>query len=130
VTPHDEAEVRVFNILRGEAEEVRHTAFGSVGTLFSGRGIECVWVSKLDEQVDPDWFSSDDVDVMLVVQGRLRVEFEPSSLADRELKTGDLLVLPAGVRCRAYRWPRDSETAAVFLAIYPLSEVPDERPSS
>jgi hypothetical protein len=62
VTPHDETEVRVFNILRGEAEEVRRTAFGSVGTLFSGRGIECVSVSKLDEQVDPDWFSSDDVD--------------------------------------------------------------------
>jgi len=114
---------QVFNVVRGEAREIRHTAFGSVGTVFSGCGIECVWVSKLDEQVDPDWFSSDDVDLIIVVQGQLKFEFEVRSLADRVLATGELLVIPAQTKCRAYRWPRDSKEAAVFVAVYPSSTV-------
>ncbi|HLQ57214.1 MAG TPA: hypothetical protein VK162_23450 [Streptosporangiaceae bacterium] len=36
------------------------------------------------------------------------------------LTVGDALVLPAGCRCRAYRWPPDAQEAAVFLAAYPL----------
>jgi hypothetical protein len=42
-------------------------------------------------------------------------------------EAGDLLVLPANTRCRAYRWPRDSRTAAVFLAVYPHAA--GERPA-
>ena len=109
---------RVLNVLRGEAMETRSTAFGEVGTLFSGPKIECVWVRKLDEQVDPGWFQSDQVDLMLVVQGGLKVEFESETYADTLLQVGDLLVLPAGVRCRAYRWPRDAQNASIFVAAY------------
>lgn len=29
------------------------------------------------------------------------------------------MVLPANTRCRAYRWPRDSRAATVFLAVCP-----------
>jgi quercetin dioxygenase-like cupin family protein len=109
---------RVFNILRREAIEIKQTPFGDVGRVFSGEGLEAVWVSKHDEQIAPDWFSQDTVDLLLVVQGQLRVEFE--SQADAlVLQPGDLLVLPANTRCRAYRWPRDRRVATVFVAVYP-----------
>ena len=110
---------QVFNVLRGEALERRSTPFGEVGTVFSGSGLELVWVSKQAEAIDEDWFCSGDVDLILVVQGRLKVEFEAPGLADRVLSLGDVLVLPAGERCRAYRWPREADDATVFVAAYP-----------
>ena len=67
--------LRVFNVLRGEASQVRSTPSGDVGTVFSGQGIEMVWMSKLAEPIDPDWFSSDEVDLILVVLGQLKFEF-------------------------------------------------------
>ena len=111
---------QVFNVLRGEAVERRSTPFGEVGTVFSGSGLELVWVSKQAEAIDEDWFCSGDVDLLLVVQGRLKVEFEAAGLADRVLSVGDVLVLPPGERCRAYRWPREAEAATVFVAAYPV----------
>jgi uncharacterized protein YjlB len=110
----------VFNVLRGEAARVRSTAFGETGTVFSGSGIELVWVSKQDEAVDEDWFRSDEVDLILVVQGQLKVEFESPGRDDLVLSVGDVLVLPAGERCRAYRWPREARAATVFVAAYPV----------
>ena len=59
----------VFNVALGQAREVRSTLFGDVGTVFSGQGIEMVWVSKPAEPIDQNWFSSDRVDLILVVQG-------------------------------------------------------------
>ena len=96
------------------------TPFGEVGTVFSGSGIELVWVSKQGEPVDEDWFRSEDVDLILVVQGQLKVEFESPDHADQVLDVGDLLVLRAGERCRAYRWPREARAATVFVAAYPV----------
>jgi uncharacterized protein YjlB len=115
----DDGAPRVLNILSGEATGTRATAFGEVGTIFRGQEIECVWVRKGDEQIDPGWFESDRVDLMLVVQGALKVEFEAEDYADRILRVGDVLVLPAGVRCRAYRWPRNAPDASIFVAAYP-----------
>jgi hypothetical protein len=43
--------------LLGEAREVRSTPFGDVGTVFCGQGIEMVWVSKMAEPIDQNWFS-------------------------------------------------------------------------
>ena len=111
--------MRVFNVLRGEAEQVRSTTYGAVGTVFSGSGIELVWVRKQDEPIDEGWFSSDEVDLLLVLQGQLRFEFEAADRADLVLGEGDVIVLPAGERCRAYRWPRDAREATVFIAAYP-----------
>ncbi len=99
---------QVFNILRGQAS-----------TVFSGQGIEMVWVSKLAEPIDENWFSSEEVDLILVVQGELKFEFESPSQPDRVLSAGEVLVLPAGERCRAYRWPRDAREATIFVAAYP-----------
>ncbi len=113
---------RVLNILNGEAADVRLTPYGNVGTIFSGSGIELVWVSKQGEPVDEGWFSSDEVDLILVVRGRLRFEFESADWADRVLDPGQVLILPAGERCRAYRWPRDAAEATVFVAAYPARD--------
>ena len=116
-----EGKPRVFRILRQNALEIKNTPFGSVGKLFSGEGIEAVWVRKQNEDIDPDWFSQPLVDLILVVQGKLKVEFERSDLSSQVLEPGDLLILPANTRCRAYRWPRDAEEATVFIAVYPVT---------
>jgi nitroimidazol reductase NimA-like FMN-containing flavoprotein (pyridoxamine 5'-phosphate oxidase superfamily) len=109
-------ELRVVNVLSGEAAAVRQTPFGDVGTVFSSADLEVVWVSKLGEPVDEHWFSSHDPDVILVVQGQLKFEFENPAEADRVLGVGDVLTLPAETRCRAYSWPRHASQAAVFVA--------------
>jgi hypothetical protein len=109
----------LFNVLKGEGLEVTPSSYGSVGRLVATEGIEVVWVSKDNEEVDPGWFSQDRVDVILVVQGQLRFEFADASLATRVLNVGDCMVLPANTLCRAYRWPRDRREAAVFVAMYP-----------
>jgi hypothetical protein len=93
-----------------------------VGEVYSGGGIELVWVSKLDEEIDPGWFSTDTVDLMLIVQGRLRVEFADEQLEDLTFEPGQLLVLPAHTRCRAYRWPREAKQPTIFVAFYPANE--------
>jgi len=110
-----------FNILNDEALEITHSAYGSVGRLFTGDGLEAVWVKKEAEEIDPDWFIQPVVDLILVVQGNLKVEFERTDLEPRVLKPGDMLVLPADTRCRAYRWPRDAAEATIFLAVYPTA---------
>jgi len=56
-----------------------------VGTVFSGEGIEVVWVRKAGERIDPEWFVPESVDLLTVLRGRLRVEFK-----DRRWGTGDL----------------------------------------
>ncbi len=113
-------DVRVLNVLSGEAVHVRATPFGDVGTVFADRDMEVVWVRKHGEPVDENWFSSHEPDVILVVQGQLKFEFEAPSERDRVLRAGDALVLPARMRCRAYSWPRNGREAAVFVAAYPV----------
>ncbi|HLO13642.1 MAG TPA: hypothetical protein VK206_02360 [Anaerolineales bacterium] len=110
---------RIFQILNEEALEIQHSPFGSVGNIFSGEGVEAVWVKKQSEKIDPDWFSQPMVDLIVVLKGKLRLEFEQNDLEPCVLEQGDLLVLQPGTRCRAYSWPRDSEESAVFLAVYP-----------
>jgi len=103
--------------LEGEAVEVHATPYGSVGTILDSDSTEVVWVCKQDEDIDPGWFSQRDTDVLCVVAGQLRVEFKAEQSATLTLRQGDVLVLPPDTACRAYRWPRDSKQAAVFLAV-------------
>ncbi len=110
---------RTFRILREDAMDIRHSPFGSVGTLLRRDGIEAVWVKKEREEIDQDWFSQSVIDLIVVVQGTLRVEFERADVPPCTLEVGDLLILPPETQCRAYRWPRDAGQAAVFLAVYP-----------
>lgn len=113
---------RIFHILQREALEIKTTPYGCVGGVFSGEGIEAVWVSKQDEAIDREWFSQSKVDLIIVLQGQLRVEFEQQDLVPQVLHPGDLLILPSDTRCRAYRWPRDLKEATVFLAVYPAEQ--------
>ena len=70
--------------------------------------------------IDAEWFSQPTVDLLIVPQGQLRVEFEQTHQASVVLGPGELLVLPPHTRCRAYRWPRDRQEATIFLAVYPV----------
>ena len=110
----------VFHLTKGDAKRTKRTRFGSVGMLFHGDGIEAVSVSKENEEIDPKWFSQKKVDLITVLQGRLCFEFEREDLASQILGAGDMLVLPAEVRCRAYRWPRSAKRPTLFLAVYPV----------
>ena len=112
---------QLFRILCEDALEIHHSAFGSVGKIFRGEGVEAVWVKKQSEEIDPDWFSQPTADLILVVRGKLKIEFERSDLPPFVLEPGDLLVLPSDTRCRAYRWPRDAEEPTIFFAVYPVS---------
>ncbi len=111
---------KVYNILQDEALEITQSAYGSVGRLFTGEGLEAVWVKKEAEEVDPGWFVQPMVDLILVVQGKLRVEYERPDHSPRVLSAGEMLVLPANTRCKAYRWPRKARQATIFLAVYPI----------
>ncbi|HLJ68928.1 MAG TPA: hypothetical protein VKX16_16365 [Chloroflexota bacterium] len=112
---------RVFDILDGQASDTRDTPYGVVGMVHSDEGIEAVWVRKQDEAVDPEWFSQQMVDLILLLQGQLRVEFVDPKLPDLTMQPGQVLVLPAGIECRAYRWPRDAVQPTIFFAAYPKS---------
>src|SRR4030067_231648 len=108
----------IFHTLRGEAMEINHSSFGSVGKLFNGEGIEAVWVKKESEEINPDWFSQPMVDLILVVKGKLKFEVERTDLLTSVVEPGDMIVLPPETKCRAYRWPRERKGATVFLAGY------------
>jgi uncharacterized protein len=118
----DNAAPLVFNVLAGEASHIRATPFGDVGTVFSGQRMEFVWVSKHGEPIDENWFSMKEVDLIMVIQGQLKLEFDSPAQHDRVLSAGEVLVLPAEARCRAFRWPRDSGHPTIFVAAYPTPE--------
>ncbi len=108
-----------FNLINDEALEITHSSYGSVGHIFTGGGLEAVWVKKEAEEIDPGWFEQPTVDMILVVQGNLKVEFEQPGPIARVLKPGEMLILPPNICCRAYRWPREAKDATIFLAVYP-----------
>lgn len=111
---------QVFQILQDEALEITHSAYGSVGRIFTGEGLEAVWVKKEAEEIDPGWFIQPVVDLILVVRGKLRVEYERPDMSPNVLSPGEMLVMPQNTRCRAYRWPREAKEGTVFLAVYPV----------
>ncbi len=110
---------QIFNLLNDEALDISHSLFGSVGRMYTGQGLEAVWVKKEAEEIDPGWFSQPVVDLILVVQGQLKIEYEQPGIETRILNPGELLILPPDTRCRAYRWPREASKGTIFLAIYP-----------
>lgn len=109
---------RVFRAISREAIEVRRGPTGDVGLLFRGEGIEAVWVSKRAETIDRRWFQYPRIDLLAVLQGRLKVELRGERSRPRILRPGDVLVLPPNTQCRAYRWPRSVGKPTVFLAVY------------
>jgi len=104
----DDTVLQVFNVLRGEAHQIRSTPFGDVGTVFYGRGMELVWVSKHGEPVDDSSFRMKAVDLIMVLQGQLKFEFESPGLDDRvragrgtdPAARGAMPRLPLAARCQ------------------------------
>jgi hypothetical protein len=109
---------QVFRVYSREAQGIRKSPTGDVGLLYSGEGVEAVWVSKANERIDRRWFRYPKIDLLLVVRGRLRVEFKDDRPRPRVLGPGAFLVLPRGTACRAYRWPRSAAKPTVFVAFY------------
>ena len=120
----DRAHPRFLDVMHGDADTVRDTPYGKVGTIYSDRAIEMVWVSKQGEAIDPGWVCQDSVDLLVVLQGRLKVEFETAASPGRVMMPGEVLVLPPRTRCRAYGWPRNATRATIFLAVYPQEGTP------
>ena len=62
---HDEQlEPQVFRVLQGEALDIHRSPTGHVGRVFSGEGLEAVWVAKQQEVIDTEWFSMPSVGVV------------------------------------------------------------------
>lgn len=118
----EQQEPHVFRLLQEEALDIHHSPTGRVGRVFRGEGLEAVWVAKQREVIDSAWFSQPTVDLLIILQGQLRVEFEQELQSPVVLEPGDLLALPSNTRCRAYRWPRDRQEATIFLAVYPVRD--------
>ena len=120
---HDEHQKpQVFRLLQGEMLDIHRSPTGHVGRLFRGEGLEVVWVAKQQEVIDAEWFSQPSVDMLIILQGQLRVEYEQTHQASVVPGPGDLLVLPAHTRCLDYRLSRDRQEVTIFLAVYPVWE--------
>jgi hypothetical protein len=114
---------KVIDLLAAVRPGERSTPYGSVWEVFSAHGLEAAVVVKHHDEIDPSWFSQDVVDLIVVLSGHLRVEFD-GARPPLTLHPGHLLVLEPGSRCRAYSWPRSSRVPAVFLAVYPRPREP------
>jgi quercetin dioxygenase-like cupin family protein len=118
----EQQEPQVFRLLHGEALSIQHSPTGTVGKVFQGEGLDVVWVAKKQEAIDTAWFSQSTTDLLIILQGQLRVEFEQARQKALVLEPGEMLVLPPHTRCRAYRWPRDRQEATIFLAVYSMRD--------
>jgi mannose-6-phosphate isomerase-like protein (cupin superfamily) len=95
---------------------IHETPFGRVEVLHESDDVKVWRIRKDAEQVDPDTDRCDRDDVLVVVEGSLRLELE-----GREpvvLATGDAFVIPANTAFRGYRWPRDGGPCE-FVAVAP-----------
>ncbi len=121
-TPRNSSQQPMFYRIPGrEALDVRKSTTGEVGRLFTGEGIEAVWVLKKGEKIDSEWFTQKSVDLIIVLQGKLKVEFKDKVFESRIMEPNDLLVLSPNTSCRAYRWPRSTKKPTIFLALYPIN---------
>lgn len=109
----------VIDLLSKKRRGERQTPYGAVWDVVSVHGLEAAVVTKHGEEIDPGWFSQEVVDLVVLLRGHLRVEFDGSAHPPLTMQPGQMLVIEPGMRCRAYRWPRYSPRPAVFLAIYP-----------
>ncbi len=107
----------LLRVLQGEGLDARSTPHGCEGTVLESAGTEVVWVAKQDDAIDLCWFAQTETHVVCVLQGQLRVEFAATADPAMTLGPGDVLVLPPGEACAAYRWPAGAEGATVFLAV-------------
>ncbi len=110
------------NLLSGEGLTYSETPYGRVATVASLPGLRAAWIYKDQEQIDPSLDRKDVDDVIVVLQGGLKLELRGDQPQDIVLGPGDAFVIPAGVPFRGYRHPRGQVQPTIFLGIYPLRE--------
>jgi len=94
----------------------RETPYGTVEVLHEGPDVTVWRIRKDGEEVDPALSRADRDDVLVVVEGALRLE--PEGREPRVLRAGEVFVIPAGTPFRGYRWPRDGGPCE-FVAVAP-----------
>ena len=117
------------NVIARQALSRRDSPFGAVGLIHEGTDLEAWWIWKDREEIEPTLAVMDRDDLIFIVQGSLRLEFEGRDPI--VLHAGDLFVIPAGTPFRGYRWPRESEPCQ-FVAVAPAGATFDRvegRPS-
>jgi hypothetical protein len=79
---------RIFHIFEDNASGARDTPFGRAGNLFRDRFLEAVWVKKRNEEIASNWFSQEVVDLIVVLKGKLKIEYAqkifPPALRNRK----------------------------------------------
>ena len=90
--------------------------YGAVGTVYAGADLDAWWIWKDGEEIEPRVAIMDHDDLLYVIRGSLRLELDESDPV--VLSAGELFVIPAHTRFRAYRWPRDGGPC-LFLAVAP-----------
>jgi mannose-6-phosphate isomerase-like protein (cupin superfamily) len=105
----------VVDVAAREASSVEDSPFGSVGGVHAGPDLEAWWIWKDDEDVEPTLAVMDREDLLCVIEGSLRLELDGES---RVIRQGEVVVIPAGMPFRGYRWPRNGGPC-LFLAVAP-----------
>jgi mannose-6-phosphate isomerase-like protein (cupin superfamily) len=106
------------NLLSGEGLAWRETPYGRGAMVASQPGFEIVWIYKDQEPVDPSLITMEVDDVIVILQGGLKLELRAEDPQDVILGPGDAFTIPAGIPFRGYRYPRDQIEPTVFIAVY------------
>jgi mannose-6-phosphate isomerase-like protein (cupin superfamily) len=110
------AKVKVIDVIGRQALAEDESPFGAVGVVHSGADLDAWWIWKDEEDVEPTLAVIDREDLLYVIRGSLRLEFEGGE--SHVLGPGSAYVIPAGRPFRGYRWPRDGDPC-LFLAVAP-----------
>jgi mannose-6-phosphate isomerase-like protein (cupin superfamily) len=110
------------NLLSGEGLTYDETPYGRVAVVASLPGFRVAWIYKDQEPIDPSLDVKDVDDLIVMLQGGLKLELRGDDTQDIVLGPGDAFVIPAGVPFRGYRYPREQAEPTIFLGIYPIKE--------
>jgi len=110
------------NLLSGEGLTYSETPYGRVAVVASLPGFRAAWIYKDQEFIDPSLDVKYVDDLIVMLEGGLKLELRGDEPQDIELRPGDAFVIPAGVPFRGYRYPRDQAQPTIFLGIYPHEE--------
>ena len=110
------------NLLSGEGLTYTETPYGRVAVVAELAGFRAAWIYKDQEPIDPSLDMKDVDDLIVTLQGGLKLELRGDEPQDVVLGPGDAFVIPAKVPFRGYRYPRGQAEPTIFLGIYPLDE--------
>ena len=110
------------NLLSGEGLTWRETPYGRGALVASQPGFEIVLICKDREPIDRALLTMEVDDVIVVLQGGLKLELRANDPQDVVLAPGDAFIIPASVPFRGYRYPRDQAQPTIFIAVYRKQE--------